>query len=220
MSPESNVKDKPLTVTMAPPPAALAAAKKKAEGAKRSVVENVLDGHAGTIKGEGPAGEALAAQERKQGRTGAGVGFVLLGLAAFLQLTRHGRFLHEEVVNGATVHPTLTDAYHKLGELPWLFDLTTRLVAFRIFASLSVFFFLALTIFPGTFGRYWMKLAGILGFVSTRVILGVMFYGVFTPFSIVMKVFGRDPLRLAQHEGSYWVLRPAQRKHDHFEHLS
>jgi hypothetical protein len=231
MSPEA-VKEK-LTVTMAPPPAAIAAEKQKA-AKKRTEAENLIEGHAATIKG---GGKLTADQEarllRKQGRTGAGVGFVLLGLAAFLILQRYGGLierpaaLHEGSFvhriwfhEGVTAKPSLNEAYESLKSFPFFFDLTTKLVQFRIFVSLSGFFFVALVAFPGLFGKYWMKLGHLLGSIMTPVLFAVMFYGVFTPVSIVMKIFGRDALRLGKHEGSYWVMREKQRSHDHFEHLS
>ena len=43
--------------------------------------------------------------------------------------------------------------------------------------------------------RVWMRIGAALGWINTRVILGIGFYGVFTPMGIVMRIFGRDPLR-------------------------
>ena len=40
----------------------------------------------------------------------------------------------------------------------------------------------------------WMKFAEKLGWFNTRVLLGIMFYGIFTPFSFIMKIFGKKPL--------------------------
>ena len=41
----------------------------------------------------------------------------------------------------------------------------------------------------------WMCLSGILGTINTYVVLSVIFYLVFTPLSIVMKIVRRDPLK-------------------------
>jgi len=43
--------------------------------------------------------------------------------------------------------------------------------------------------------RVWMRIGAILGWVNTRIILGIAFYGMFTPMGTVMRLFGRDPLR-------------------------
>jgi hypothetical protein len=41
----------------------------------------------------------------------------------------------------------------------------------------------------------WMWVGHIMGWVNTRIILGVLFYGVVTPMGMVMKLTGRDPMR-------------------------
>jgi Saxitoxin biosynthesis operon protein SxtJ len=43
--------------------------------------------------------------------------------------------------------------------------------------------------------RAWMKLAEVLAWVNTRILLGVVFYGVVTPIGLVMRLLGRDPMR-------------------------
>ncbi len=41
----------------------------------------------------------------------------------------------------------------------------------------------------------WMRVGAALGWVNTRIILSIGFYGVFTPMGTIMRLFGRDPLR-------------------------
>jgi hypothetical protein len=41
----------------------------------------------------------------------------------------------------------------------------------------------------------WMWVGHIMGWVNTRIILGVLFYGVVTPMGLVMRSTGRDPMR-------------------------
>jgi Saxitoxin biosynthesis operon protein SxtJ len=43
--------------------------------------------------------------------------------------------------------------------------------------------------------RAWMKLAEVLAWVNTRIVLGVVFYGVVTPIGLVMRLTGHDPMR-------------------------
>lgn len=43
--------------------------------------------------------------------------------------------------------------------------------------------------------RVWMTFGDLLGWCNTRVILGVIFYGLFTPLGLVMRLRGRDALR-------------------------
>ena len=45
--------------------------------------------------------------------------------------------------------------------------------------------------------RAWMALGGALGWVNTRLILGLIFFGVVTPTGLVLRLAGRDPMRRA-----------------------
>lgn len=55
----------------------------------------------------------------------------------------------------------------------------------------------------------WMTLAVIMGFVMTRVILTVLFFGLFTPIALLAKLFGKDLLqqRWDKKANTYWVTR-------------
>lgn len=43
--------------------------------------------------------------------------------------------------------------------------------------------------------RIWMKAGYSLGWVNTRIILGIVFYGLITPIGLAMRWLGRDPMR-------------------------
>jgi hypothetical protein len=67
----------------------------------------------------------------------------------------------------------------------------------------------------------WMRLAVALGYINSRVLLSLMFYLVFTPYGLLMRLFGRDPLRRrgARRE-SYWISRKVTRQtKEQFERL-
>jgi Saxitoxin biosynthesis operon protein SxtJ len=57
--------------------------------------------------------------------------------------------------------------------------------------------------------RAWMKLAEMLAWVNTRILLGLVFYAVVTPIGLVKRLLGHDPLRLQLDRTgeSYRVLR-------------
>jgi hypothetical protein len=61
----------------------------------------------------------------------------------------------------------------------------------------------------------WMKFAFVLGWVNTRLILGIFFYGVLTPIGVIMRLSGWDPLtrKLDRSAQSYWV----KRQHETFD---
>jgi len=53
--------------------------------------------------------------------------------------------------------------------------------------------------------RAWMKLAEGMSFVSTRIILAFVYFGVLTPIGLIKKAMGWDPLhRRSQRQKSYW----------------
>jgi Saxitoxin biosynthesis operon protein SxtJ len=71
------------------------------------------------------------------------------------------------------------------------------------------------------FHVFWMKVAAVLGYVNSRVLLTLMYYGVFAPYGLVSRLAGRDPLRRrgAKTE-SYWTERKTTRQtKEQFERL-
>ena len=57
--------------------------------------------------------------------------------------------------------------------------------------------------------RQWMKFGILLGRIVSPVALGLLFYGVVTPLGILLRLAGKDPLRLKYDRGanSYWIRR-------------
>jgi cytochrome bd-type quinol oxidase subunit 2 len=54
--------------------------------------------------------------------------------------------------------------------------------------------------------KAWMALAEVLSFVTTRIILAFVFFGIVTPIGVIKRLFGWDPLhRRAAASNSYWV---------------
>jgi hypothetical protein len=63
------------------------------------------------------------------------------------------------------------------------------------------------------FDRSWMVLAGVLGYINSRILLSVMFYGVMTPYGGVMRLFGRNTMnRRGPGAESYWIPRKRTRQ--------
>jgi hypothetical protein len=40
----------------------------------------------------------------------------------------------------------------------------------------------------------WMKIGHVLGWINTRIILGVVFFIIFAPVALLMRLFGNDPM--------------------------
>ena len=55
----------------------------------------------------------------------------------------------------------------------------------------------------------WMWVGHVMGWVNTRIILGVLFYGIVTPMGLIMKMTGHDPMRRSYEPESqtYRVIR-------------
>ncbi len=71
---------------------------------------------------------------------------------------------------------------------------------------------LAFWVFPLwiRFFRLWMKIAELLGWVMTRVILTVFYFLLLTPYGLVARLFREDPLDLnwKRRKPSYWIDQP------------
>ena len=57
--------------------------------------------------------------------------------------------------------------------------------------------------------RLWMRFGLLLGRIVSPIVTAVLFYLVFTPFGIVMRLFRKDPLRLTldPNAPTYWIDR-------------
>ena len=59
--------------------------------------------------------------------------------------------------------------------------------------------------------RLWMKFGALLGIVVSPIVMGLIYFGLFTPMGIVMRLFKRDELRLKiQSRRTYWKSRSRQ----------
>jgi hypothetical protein len=55
----------------------------------------------------------------------------------------------------------------------------------------------------------WMKLGDILGRIVSPVVLGLIYFGIFTPVAFAMRLAGRDALKLRLERSlpTYWIRR-------------
>jgi hypothetical protein len=67
---------------------------------------------------------------------------------------------------------------------------------------------------------WWMRLAGLLGWFNSRVLMTLVFAVVFTPFGVVTRAIGMDPLGRRRRLGSHWSAYPERfRDTRHYERL-
>ena len=56
--------------------------------------------------------------------------------------------------------------------------------------------------------KLWMRFGLLLGMIVSPIVLGAMFFLIFTPVAIAMRVFGRDELRLKMRNAqTHWKVR-------------
>jgi hypothetical protein len=87
-------------------------------------------------------------------------------------------------------------------------------VVLRLLAAALVFGLVTLTWKRALLPLYkvWMVIGGFLGFVNTHILLGLVFYVVFTPLGLAMRLFRSDPLersfpRESNSAETYWNRR-------------
>lgn len=89
--------------------------------------------------------------------------------------------------------------WHQGAFYPWAFALAATTAAVTLFASDWL---------SGP-NRAWMRFGELLHRIVSPIVLGIVFYGVFTPFACVMRMAGRDILhrRFEPEAKTYWVDR-------------
>ena len=95
-------------------------------------------------------------------------------------------------------------------------------IAFYCFCFLTIVFFF-ITIFKAEIlrplNRLWMSLGLILGVIISPIIMGMIFFIIFTPVGILMRLFGRDELGLKlKKKSSYWIKREDSNQSNSFKY--
>ena len=102
----------------------------------------------------------------------------------------------------------IAGAFFVIAGWPLVHGVTPRWWAFVVSAAIAGIALLKPTLLAGL-NRLWTKLGILLGKVVSPIALGVLFYGVLTPINAVMRLTGKDPLRLKYDPDaeSYWIPR-------------
>ena len=85
------------------------------------------------------------------------------------------------------------------------------------FTSALTLLFLILTLIKSKILNYlnmiWMRLGYFLGKIISPIVLGAIFFGIFTPVSLLMKVFKRDELRIKlKKKETFWKNKDSSEK--------
>ena len=83
----------------------------------------------------------------------------------------------------------------------------------RIWSVIISIIFLVLGLFNSKIltplNKLWFKFGIFLGKIISPIIMGIIFFLVVTPIGLVMRIFGKDLLRLKKdNSNTYWINRP------------
>lgn len=89
------------------------------------------------------------------------------------------------------------------------------------FFSCSALFLFVVTIINAEIllplNKLWMKFGILLGMIVSPIILGSIYFFIFTPIGLLMKIFGRDELILVNKiKNSYWLTPQDQNELSNF----
>ena len=78
--------------------------------------------------------------------------------------------------------------------------------------SATSFIFLVITLVKDELllplNKLWMRFGLLLGIIVSPIVLGVIFFGLFTPIAMLMRLSGRDELKLKfSRKASHWISR-------------
>ena len=77
--------------------------------------------------------------------------------------------------------------------LPWLFGYSTPYWPFIAAFGFAVVALLK-PLLLGPVNRVWLKISDVLGWVNTRLVMGVIFFLLIVPIGLIMRLFTKDPL--------------------------
>jgi hypothetical protein len=83
-----------------------------------------------------------------------------------------------------------------------------------VFGVLCIALIAAAAVIPSRLGpvmRGWTALANVISKVTTPVFMGLVFFVVITPAGLLMRLFGRNPIRHRAVNESYWASRSEAR---------
>ncbi len=102
---------------------------------------------------------------------------------------------------------TVGAAFAVLAAIMWWRDHQTPMYVFGALAGVLI---LGGLVIPGHLGpvfRGWMGLALLISKVTTPLFMGIVFFIVIAPVGIIMRLFGRNPIRHKAVNKSYWSNR-------------
>ena len=101
--------------------------------------------------------------------------------------------------------------FYYLSNVTWAFVFIAAALIFLIVTLIKSEILLPLN-------KLWMGFGLLLGMIVSPIVLGIIFFGFFTPIALLMRLNGRDELRLKfGQKGSHWIARSEQIKSGSFK---
>ena len=101
------------------------------------------------------------------------------------------------------------------------FFLNKSVIGAYISIALAIFFFITTLVKEDVllpFNKLWMCFGLLLGTIVSPIILGLIFFILFTPIAFIMRLYGRDELRLKlKKKSSHWIKRDASVQTESFK---
>ncbi|MGD2084789.1 MAG: hypothetical protein PVH61_01275 [Candidatus Aminicenantes bacterium] len=90
----------------------------------------------------------------------------------------------------------------------FIFRIKTLIIAAVVIGCIGLFF----NPLAGFINWLWYRMADVLGFIVSRILLSIVFLGVLFPFSLIYRLFNKDTLQLQKRErgNTYWIEREHQ----------
>lgn len=93
----------------------------------------------------------------------------------------------------------------------YLWSQDSKTTTIQIFLVLALVFFVFALLMPVALrplNKAWYKLGLLMGRVVSPIVLGILFFILISPIAIVMRLAGRDPLKLRKQDvQSHWIDR-------------
>jgi hypothetical protein len=102
----------------------------------------------------------------------------------------------------------------------FFFYFANMILAYAFLATSSILLFITLikADFLLPLNKIWMQFGLLIGMIVSPIVLGIIFFGLVTPYGVSMKMFGRDELKLKfTNRLSYWITRIEPIKSESFK---
>jgi hypothetical protein len=102
------------------------------------------------------------------------------------------------------------------------FCLSSSMIAVNVFSFMASVFFVVTFVNADLLlplNKLWMRFGLLLGMIVSPIVLGVIYFGMFTPIACVMRLNRRDELRLKfKRKGTHWISRDETIQVESFKH--